>query len=167
MSQTLPTNTTAQALPAKKENLDNIVDIQQLIKAAKKSNEEEAHQFEEQTQQVDENEDQALEKLIEKQAKEIELKQQQEAEKAGKKISKAAKALNNAEMGMDAVKGVEKSDTPILGISNEQFYIDWATDNKTLEKIQHQDEAAAISMAKKAVQEFVSKHPESMYPEVK
>ena len=145
-----------------------MVDIQQLIKAAKKSNEEEAHQFEEQAPKTDENEDQALEKLIEKQAKEIELKQQQEAEKSGKKISKAAKALNNAEMGMDAVKGEAKSDTPIIGISNEQFYIDYAgQDQQSLEKIQHQDEAAAISMAKKAVQEFMTNHPETKYPEIK
>lgn len=42
------------------------------------------------------------------------------------------------------------------------------TDDKTLKKIESQHEAAAITMAKQAVSQFVNTHPETtQFPEIK
>lgn len=92
--------------------------------------------------------------MIEKQAKEIEMQQLQEQKKAqadGKlKISKAALALNNAEMGLETKENKQEGDD-MVGVSSDQLYTNFGqTDNKTIQKMTQQKEAAAITMAKKA-----------------
>jgi D-alanyl-D-alanine dipeptidase len=53
-------------------------------------------------------------------------------------------------------------------ISTDQMYTNFGvTDEKTIKKIKNQHEAAAITMAKQAVQSYVSKHPDSKFPELK
>ena len=160
-------NVTSMAVPAMN------VDIASLLEAARKSNKEEKLELEQ--QQVDTNEDRTLEQMIEEQAKEIEKKQaqaqKQEAQKQGKqlKISKAAKALNNLELGLDSNQQIENGNVQdIVPISTDQMYTNFGkTDEKTIQRIMHQDEAAAITMAKKAVSQYVNNHQkQTKFPEI-
>mgnify|MGYP006891255346 CR=1 FL=1 len=106
--------------------------------------------------------------MIEKQAKEIEMKQLSEQKKQAKdgkkiKISKAALALNSAEMGLEE-KEREGGGQSIVGISSDQLYTNYGNsdDKKTLMNLNQQNESAAITMAKKAVNEFVRSNPEAV-----
>ena len=85
------------------------------------------------------------------------------------KMSKAAKELNNAELGMNKDKQIQNgNEQEIVPISTDQMYTNFGTtDEKTIKKIKNQHEAAAITMAKQAVQSFVAKHPDSKFPELK
>jgi len=60
------------------------------------------------------------------------------------------------------------NDQEILPISSDQMYTNFGiNDEKTLKVLAQQKESAAITMAKQAVSQYVNKHPETKFPEIK
>ena len=72
-------------------------------------------------------------------------------------MSAAALALNQAEMGMKAEEGSEAQNN-VLRISSDQMY---TVDDDSQKQPSNDEESAAITMAKKAAQQFAQKHPDT------
>ena len=97
-----------------------------------------------------------LEERINNQAKSIvdqQRKAQAEAKSKGTlKMSAAALALNNAEMGVKVEVSTEEA-SRIMSISSDQLYVD---ESKKPDEQPTKGEAAAITMAKQAAQQFIA-----------
>jgi hypothetical protein len=83
-------------------------------------------------------------------------KQQQSKGQGKMKISSAAEALNAAELGISSTE-TEQNEKTVMSISSDQLFVNGDRDDneKVISPLNITQEAAAITIAKQAAQQYV------------